>query len=224
MRKTFAVIGVLCIGLTALWGGVAMAYPPSLSGWSFKPGSVDASTIWTGVGNFDLKPTDIVITLSDIQLRLYSINPGGNTGGVGVPFSLTSPVVGTDSFAPIQKNGKYSSLIVFPDSVFTGQIDMNQLAALLPNPNWTLDPNHVDVVRFKGLIQGFTDVSDRCEGYYAGSTDVTHSCFPFDATWQSRYEEEVVHLLVDCNLQDGAYSCSVLQNWEYSKQNPVFVP
>ncbi len=224
MFKRLVLIGALCVGLVAVWGGAASAYPPSLSGWSFKVGSVDASTLWTGVGNYELKPTDIVITLSDIQLRLYSINPGGNTGGVGVPFNLSAPVQGTDSISPISKNGKYASLIVFPDSAFTALIDPVALEQALPNPNWTLDPNHVDVVHFKALIQGFTDVTDRCENYYINNTVVDTSCYPFTATAQTRYEEEVVHVLVDCNLQNGAYVCSTLQDWGYSKQNPVFVP
>ncbi len=224
MFKKFVFIAVLCVGLMAIWGPDANAYPPSLSGWSFKVGSVDASTLWTGVGNFDLKPTDIVITLSSIDLKLYAINPGGNTGGVGVPFSLTAPVAGTDSISPISKNGKYASLIVFPDNVFIGLIDPALLAQVLPNPNWTLDPNHVDVTHFRALIQGFTDISDRCENYYIGNTVVSTSCYPFSATWTSRYEEEVVHLEADCNLQNGAYVCTALTDWEYSKQHPVFQP
>lgn len=224
MFRKLVMIGVLCLGVMAIAGADANAYPPSLSGWSFKVGTVDATTIWTGVGNFELKPTDVAITLSEIQLRLYSVNPGGNTGGEGVPFALSSSVLGTDTISPISKNGKYTSFIVFPDSVFTALIDPALLAQVLPNPNWTLDLDHVDVVHFKGLIQGFTDVSDRCETYYIGSTAVDKSCYPFDAFSQTRYEEEVVHVLVDCTLQNGAYACTVLQDWEYAKQNPVFVP
>lgn len=224
MSRRILWIAALCIALAALWSVPAQAYPPSLSGWSFKVGSVDASTIWTGVGNFDLKPTDIVVTLKNVDLRLYAVNPGSNTGGVGVPFRLTTPVSGTDSISPILKNGKYASTIVFPDSVFTAAIDPSLLQQALPNPNWTVDPNRVDVLRFRGIVQGFTDVGDRCEGYYAGATTVDSSCFPFDPAWENRYEEEVVHLEVDCTLQDGAYACTVLQDWEYSKNSPVFVP
>ncbi len=220
MFKRFALIGVLCVGLAGLWAGGADAYPLSLAGYKFSFGSVDATTIWTGVANYELKPSFVAISLSDIQVRLYSINPGGNTGGVGVPFELSSPVVGTDVLNPVSKNGKYTSLIVFEDNTFTAMVD----PALLPNPNWSFDPNHCDVVHFKAVIQGFTDIDNRCENYYIGSTVVNASCYPFDPAAQTRYAEEVVHAEVDCTLQNGVYVCTdLVPSWEWSKKSPYYI-
>lgn len=230
MRKNLSLLVAIGIGLTGLWCGHANAWPASSSGWYVKTGSVIVDSTWVGIANTDLKPTLLQVTIVPHEYTVIYENPGGNTGGVGVPFDLPLEITGLDSLFPtaLSGRGKYTSSVEFPDQGFLDRIIElypTALADNAPNPNWT--PYSVQVTAMDVYIQAFADVSGTCPNNDTTNTDL----YPYNDTCFVDYttstptvgtEEEVVHIKGFCTLNGTTYSCIEDDHWEWSKKDQSY--
>lgn len=220
MFKKLLLIGVFCISVMALVGTEAKAYPPGLGGWGACPWCSPALTVttdWVGIANTDLKPTEVWLTLNLTSVEIVVLNPGGEDGGIGVPFCsdiiLTQSASITD--VPLRGKGRYELPFYFTSQEI---LDALEWAGCydpkwkLPNENWELI---VIVHEFDARIQGFTDMNGRCEG-----DSNEYNCTESDM-------EEVVHAIGDCIITydgDGEpvlgvpYHCTEVFHWEYQKK------
>jgi hypothetical protein len=193
MVKRLLLVSILSVDLMTLWSIGVNAYPPRLSGWSWSPGSITSTTTWLGISNTEMKPTDVRVTVNMDEVVVYYMNPGGNTGGVEVPFIYPVSIEDFDTITdPLRGKGKWTSTITFSDGDLLGAFPPGVLADYAPNPNWTA--YDIDVLTFSGIVEGFTDVDG--------------------------LEEEVVHAEYQCSLQGNEYACTESVHWEYSKKYP----
>lgn len=204
MFKRLLLRGALCIGLFALLGTNAHAYPAAPGGWGAWPGSVSVWTDWKGVSNYEIKPTNADVTLFISKVQLHYLNPGGQPGGLGNPFypdvEISMDGALNDS---VSKNGRYQMLLSFDDSLLI-ELIMNSGAEIPdpPNPQWTLDPEHpVVILEMFVRIRGFSDFDDKIIGT----------------------ETETAHVAGPCTLNyDGTdYTCVTEEEWNWKKNNPV---
>ncbi len=217
MLKRLVVIGALCIGLLALGGTDAHAWPASSSGWGATQNTVTVWSGWKGISNADLRLTSVKVTIFPHDVLVMFRNPGGNDGGVGVPFFFPTAVTLTQvTPQKAVKNGKWNSYITFYDE---------ELLALIPGdfgkPQSRLDAPLL-VKNFEVYIQAFEDVNSNCSEssnicYTTNFESVTGVPLPpYNA-------EEVVHIQGFCDLGSApvnvgsAYACSTGLQWEYSK-------
>ena len=221
MSKRLSLAGALCAGMIVIWGTNVHAWPASSSYWGVKYNTIHVNSSWFGIANTDVKPTDIMATIFSYQVVVYYKNPGGNTGGIGVPFNLSTEISGTETLMPtaLRGAGKYTSTITFSDQDILSSIDPSILAANAPNPGWIAYA--VDVLSLDVIIQAFADISTRCEDSWDASNcylNLNDPANPLD----DLKEEEVVHIEGSCTLQNGDYSCTENEHWEWSKKDPVY--
>jgi hypothetical protein len=230
MFKKFLPIVVLCVSLTAFWGTDAHAWPASSSGWGATQNTVTVYSGWKGISNADLKPTSVKVVILPKTADIYCINPGGNDGGNGVPYSFfTAPTVGAQvSPRKAIRNGRWDSYITFTDQEILDTIPAEDLANICQNTNWTIN---VVVKTFDVWISAFEDVNGTCnltsaESDTCYSTAITCSGSGEDqvCTVTPPYDaEEVVHIQGSCDLKSApinvgsAYSCETGLQWEYSR-------
>jgi len=227
MMKRFLLIGTLCMALVPLWLGHAHAWPASSSGWYVTYNTIHVDSTWLGIGNAELNPTYIQVTIVPDNVVVYYSNHGGNIGGIGVPFKLNVDVTGVDALIPksASKNGKFTSSVVFEDNVILNAIGQETLDANAPNPNWTAYA--VDVTGMFIFIQAFENVSDICPNVSPNNTDLDRTndtcLINYDASpWTIGTEEEVVHIQGYCTLKNFEYSCTEDVHWEWSKKDQVY--
>jgi hypothetical protein len=228
MSKRLVVIGALCIGLMGLWSIDAHAWPASSSGWGATQNTVTVWSGWKGIANAELKPTSVKVSIypwSTVDVLVLFKNPGGNDGGVGVPFRLSTTI--TDSQSSPDKairNGKWNSYITFDGGDLCAMIPQGELDAITPNPKWTC--YDVVIYKFNILLQAYEDINDRCKDS-SSPTDPTCYYVRFDNSgnpMDGPRGEEVVHIEGFCELGSApinvgsAYSCHTDFQWEYSKQ------
>jgi hypothetical protein len=155
LKKSF-LIGVLFIGVWAMLISNAQAYPATSGGWGAWPKCVLIWSDWLGVANYEIKPTDVEVTLDLRLAELSYINPGNQDGGVGQPFDPDTVVTGTQALSnPVSKNGKYHSEITFGKDVLLGAIPDASLPPL-QNPNWYY--NDIVVLKMYVTIRGYSDL------------------------------------------------------------------
>jgi hypothetical protein len=222
MLKRLLVIGALCIGLIGFWSIDAQAWPASSSGWGAIQNTVTVWSGWKGISNADLRPTSVKVTIFPHDVLVMFRNPGGQDGGVGVPFFFPTEVTGTQvTPQKAVKNGKWNSYITFYDEELLAMIPPADLANIAPNPQWMAYA--VVVKNFDVYIQAFEDVNSTCDGLsnICYTTNFGNTGLP-----QSPYNaEEVVHIQGYCDLgsapvnADSAYTCppELTFKWEYSK-------
>ena len=119
MFKKLFLTSVLCIGLMMVLG-IKDADAFRLAGFSFNPGgSVYCNSDWKGIGNLEKEDiyAEVECVIEPQSVQVLCMNPGGNIGGLGNPFT-TSAVI--DLFDVIDEGqltgkGKASSTIYFSD-------------------------------------------------------------------------------------------------------------
>ncbi len=158
MFKKFLMMVILCISLLTLLGTNANAYPAIIGGWGAWPGSVCVWTEWKQVANYDVTPTDVTVTLYIDKVLVHYQNPGGQPGGIGVPFyvDVTATLEGEPLSDPITKNGKYMMEICFDEEYLKSFIGPD--IGDPPNPGWTM--LDITVVEMYVLIEGFSEMDD----------------------------------------------------------------
>jgi hypothetical protein len=176
MFRKLLLIGVLFISFWALLGANAYAYPAwATGGWGAWPNCVCFWSDWKGVSNPDQKPSDVIYTMSNMEIQVYYLNPGGNDGGVGEPFYPNAQVTGGGTLPDsISTKGTYQSKLCFYDENLWAAVDVNSIPPPV-NPNWTLDPSRIDVLQMDVEIQGYSDL----DGDHIAetlTTDLTGHC------------------------------------------------
>jgi hypothetical protein len=238
MLKKLLLVGAFCIGLMGLWCGHANAWPASSSTWYVKTGSVIVDSSWVNIANTDVKPTLIQVTMIPHGLIVYYQNPGGNTGGVGVPFDLPLDITGVDRLIPtaLSGRGKYTSSVEFFDKDILDRIKFLYPTILddnAPNPNWI--PYAVDVTSLDVYIQAFEDLSNvtyPCPDA-PDASEYNQDLIPYNDTCYVTYysdghisgvgfEEEVVHIKGFCMLDGTTYNCTEDAHWEWSKKDQSY--
>ena len=203
LRKSW-LICVLFIMVWALSGTNAFAYPASATGvWGGFLKCVCIYSDWVGVGNYEVKPTDVEVTLELLEVRLHYLNPSGKPGGLGEAFYPDAEVTGEQAASgSITKNGKFHSEICFTDDELYAGID-EALIPLPPNPQWTLDleGHYVRVYKMYVTIRGYSD---------------------FDGDIGHVTETETSHLAGTCTLNEkkGTYECGTEHFWNYKNSDP----
>ena len=201
LRKSW-LIGVLLISVWALLGTNAHAYPGTIGGWGAFPKCVCVWSEWLGVANYEIKPTEVDVTIDLLEVQLHYLNPAGQGGGWGNPFYPGVQVTGQQALnLPVSKKGKYLSTICFLDDVLFAAIPLGSIPAP-PNPQWTLDTegHYVVVLKMYVTIRGYSDSNGD------GIVD----------NW------ETAHVAGTCTLnsaRDG-YNCVTEENWGYKKSDP----
>jgi len=149
---------------------------------------------------------------------VYYRNPGGNDGGVGIPFDL-KVLVGLDQLNPLVGHGKADSSVVFPNINFEWLNAHYDLSSFAPNPQWTAYAAELTGLDVK--IQAYADVNNYCNADNTPDSDWT-SCY-YNSSFDL-YEEEVVHLEGLCTTPDngGTFNCVESEHWEYSKKDPFW--
>ena len=193
---------MLLMGLAALLVPNVNAYPPTLGGWGAWPKCVLVWSDWLGVANYEVKPSDVNVTIELLKVQIHYLNPGGQGGGLGQPFyPVAEDIGGTDPLSdPVDKKGKYHSEITFTGDVLLDAIDPSSVPPP-PNPQWTIDPvDPVVVLEMYVTIRGFAD-------------------FDGDGT----PEKETAHVAGPCtlNYDRTQYTCTTGDSWGYKKSDPT---
>ena len=201
MFKRLLLTAALCIGLFSLLGTNAHAYPAAPGGWGAWPGSVCVWTDWKGVANYEIKPTNVDVTLFISKVQLHYLNPGGQPGGLGQPFYPDVEIaVDGEMNEGVAKNGKYQMLLCFENEVLSSLVE--PFAPDPPNDAWTLDPeNPVVILEMFVRIRGFSDFDDDVIGT----------------------ETETAYIAGPCTLNyDGTdYTCVTEEEWNWTKKDPI---
>lgn len=228
MLKKSLMIGTFCIGLIALWATGANAYPTRYLGGGWNPGSLVFTSTWLGAANTEHRPTEYEVTLKNMLVTVYFSNPGGNTGGVGVPFDNPGDVTDENTIYPsnLSGKGKIEDTLIFGDDdngvlwliwlekatdPDTGakcntSPEQDQVTCIkeylsfyyAPNPGWT--PYDIKIDKFDAVVEAFTDLNKD------GS--------PI---------EEVVHAdYKNCTLNEDKteYICAPICIWNYKNTDP----
>jgi hypothetical protein len=247
MLKRLLMIAALCIGLMAVWSTDSNALISSGTGWAVLNKCVEIDSNWVGIKNTDISPSYLQASIVLYQIIVYYQNPGGNTGGIGVPFDLPLDIKGTDQVNPeeVSARGNYDSKITFTDEMLIKRIEdlyPGLLEANKPNPNSNSDwiPVSVDVVTMDVYIQAFYDMPKE----YICPTNATsdpsgynNDLIPYNDTCYINYnadgtilnvrsEEEVVHIKGFCTITGGVgtkYDCIEDVHWEW-KNNDMSYP
>jgi len=118
MLKRLSMIGALCIGLMALWGTGANAYPTRLGGGGWNGGSLIFNSTWVGAGNTEQRATDYEVAVWPCTLTVLFNNPGGNNGGVSINFINPGTITGGSTIIPpkgLSGKGKIEDTLTFGD-------------------------------------------------------------------------------------------------------------
>ncbi len=226
MLKRLLIIGTLCIGIMALGGTDAHAWPASSSGWAAYQNTVVIYSGWRGIANKDLRPTSVKVTLFPNEVMVLCKNPGGNDGGVGNPFIYPTTVTGSQASpdAPT-RNGRWDSFITFTDEDLLANLgDPNSYCV---NPNWTA--YGIVVKTFDVYIQAYEDINLTCPVLDPNDYGLCYTtAFNPDGSPTGDYTaEEVVHIKGSCDLGSApigvgsSYTCTTDLQWEYSKTYPT---
>ena len=227
MLKRLLIIGTLCIGIMALGGTDAHAWPASSSGWAADQNTVTIYSGWRGIANKDLRPTSVKLTLFPKEVMVLCDNHGGNDGGVGVPFMYPTTLTGNQtSPEKATRNGRWDSYITFTDNELLGNLtDPNSYCI---NPNWTA--KGIVVKTFDVYIQAYEDIDSTCPDIDPPDSNglcYTTSFNDNNAPLQPYNAEEVVRIKGSCDLESAPigvgsqYTCTTPLQWEWSKKYPT---
>lgn len=227
MLKRLLMIGALCVGLMALGGTDANAWPASSSGWGATQNTVTIWSGWKGISNVELKPTTVKVILFPHEAMVLCKNNGSNDGGVGNPFLYPTTVTG-NATTPRKaiKNGNWNSYITFTDEELLAQLpDANSYCI---NPNWTV--YGIVVKTFDVYLQAYEDISTTMcpEGSNPDDGLCYTTYFDSEGLPLPPYSaEEVVHIQGSCDLGSApigagsSYTCTTSLQWEWSKRDPT---
>ena len=246
MFKRLTSMGALCIGLMALWGTDANAYPPYLSGWGWKPGSIVFESTWVGTANTEQKPTDYQVTLFPTNLIVHFRNPGNNLGGISVNF--TNPnlfITGGNTLFPtaLTGKGKITDELTFGDcpgidnpsgecqvgdngklwllwEVESGCVETDpymQIGCIKDYLADTYAPN----LQWRPYAIDIFNFDAIVEAYTDMNTRCESGGFP-DPTACFDGKEEVIHAnYSNCQLNEDVYICSSYEIWQYKNNDPL---
>ena len=236
MIKRLLLMGAFCIGLMALWGTNASAYPPRLGGWGWSGGSpITFTSLWLGAANTEQKPTEYEVTLYPNVLTVYFRNPGDNLGGVSVNF--TNPnlsVTGGNILIPtgLKGKGKITDALTFGDCPGEGnpagecQVGENGKLWLLWESASGCEEND--------MVLQINCIKDYLADTYAPNIQwrpYAIDIFNFDAVVEAFTDlisggdlEEVVHGdFYGCELNEATkeYVCGTVTIWGYKNSDPT---
>jgi len=141
---------VLGIGMLALTAADASAGFPKPANWNLVIGSVCLDSTWTGLGKCE-GCFEIQVTLDIYSGACSCLNPGGQDGGIGNPFTGDVTVVGEDAIGSdnIVARGRTYSSICWEDDEITDVIMpyATEESCSSHGNGWTLNPDGYCVIR-----------------------------------------------------------------------------
>lgn len=158
MTTKFLIKSILAISLILIMSSTAGAWTSSTSSSqlfckSLGTCSIKVEGILKGLGNVTTDPTNFTVSILVQAGAIVIANPGGNTGGIGVPFGdVLVQLTGTDLIGvkDVSKNGSALAEIIFHDAdliaavvaALQAQCDAgittscDKLAQINQKPNW----------------------------------------------------------------------------------------
>lgn len=247
MFKRLLLIGALCISLVGLSGTQATAYPPrpgDVSWCPWCPGSEAAyfTTSFVGIANTDVVPTDVYIKWIIEDGEVFSTNPAGEDGGIGIPFlQFEFPLEGflsTGEDTPMNGRGRWDGTFPFLYADIIAWLILNEVLDPLPNPQWSY---HLIIRQALIRVTANTNVSDElCEESIPGDfpqypdypNDPEEQCtepLPLDDGPPDQTFEEVVHGIYRCYAPvdgddpvfDASDECDELFLWKYKNRSQL---
>jgi hypothetical protein len=166
LKKLF--VGVLCIGVLAMFGAQEAKAWPRIAGWGLSGGSVFCESFWKAIGNSDVNYAYVECELNIEEVQTQCVNNGGGTGGLGNPFEVYGEIIGDQLITPkdLVGNGKAFSEIYFSDKdiydalfcdTYVSDVCTNYVfpSDICQNPNWSVvspDSDGTIVVTRTGVI------------------------------------------------------------------------